>query len=101
MGRGKGDRILNENINLNMYLFFIRHFNDIDHMTPIVWKMKKDNYPVAVYCINPKYDIEGDYRLRFLRELGVTVDYIYNNFDQKSGWLHRMLRFLFRSIFTL
>ena len=84
-----------------MYLFFIRHFNDIDHMTPIVWKMKKDNYPVAVYCINPRYDIEGDYRLLFLRELGVTVDHIYNNFDQKSGWLHRMLRFLFLWVLSL
>ena len=84
-----------------MYLFFIRHFNDIDHMTPIVWKMKKDNYPVAVYCINPKYDIESDYRLRFLKELGVTVDYIYNGFNYKSGWLHRTLRFLFQWIFNL
>jgi len=84
-----------------MYLFFIRHFNDIDHMTPIVWKMKKDNYPVAVYCINPKYDIEGDYRLRFLRESGVTVDYIYNNFDQNLGRLHHMMRFLFLWILKL
>jgi hypothetical protein len=38
-----------------MYLFFVRHFNDIDHITPVVWKMKKDNYPVAVYCMNPRY----------------------------------------------
>ena len=84
-----------------MYLFFIRHFNDVDHMAPIVWKMKKDRYPVAVYCINPKYDIAGDYRLRFLKKLGVTVDYIYNSFDQKSGWLHRRLRFLFLWILNL
>jgi hypothetical protein len=84
-----------------MYLFFIRHFNDIDHMTPIVWKMKKDDYPVAVYCINPKYDIEGDYRLRFLKELGVTVDYLYKNFDQKLGWSHGLLRFLFLRILNL
>jgi hypothetical protein len=32
-----------------MYLFFVREFNDIDHITPIVWKMQRDNFPVAVY----------------------------------------------------
>ena len=40
-----------------MYLFFVREFNDIDHITPIVWKMGQDNYPVAVYCLNPQYDL--------------------------------------------
>ncbi len=33
----------------DMYLFFVREFNDIDHITPIVWKMQRDNFPVAVY----------------------------------------------------
>jgi hypothetical protein len=84
-----------------MYLFFVRHFNDIDHIVPIVWKMKKDRYPVAVYCINPKYDIEADYRLRYLKKMGVTVDYIYNNFDTKLGWPQRLLRFFFTGIFSL
>ena len=65
-----------------MYLFFVRAFNDIDHMTPVVWKMSRDNYPVAVYCISPDYDIDNDYRLNFLKELGVKVDFIYNDFDQ-------------------
>ena len=66
-----------------MYLFCVRHFNDIDHITPVVWKMKQDSYPVAVYCINPRYDITDDYRLKFLKEQGVTVESIYNVFDQK------------------
>jgi hypothetical protein len=77
-----------------MYLFFVRDFNDIDHITPVVWKMKQGNYPVAVYCINPEYDIQSDYRLNFLKELGVKIDFIYNAFDQQQGWLHRILRFL-------
>ena len=68
-----------------MYLFFVRDFNDIDHITPVVWKMKRGNYPVAVYCINPEYDIQSDYRLNFLKELGVKVDFIYNAFDQQLG----------------
>ena len=78
-----------------MHLFFVRNFNDIDHITPVVWKMKRGNYPVAVYCINPEYDIQSDYRLNFLKELGVKVDFIYNEFDQQPGWPHRIIRFLF------
>ena len=79
-----------------MYLFFVRDFNDIDHITPIVWKMKGDNYPVAVYCINPEYDINSDYRLNFLKDSGVEVDSIYNVFDEQLGRLHRILYALFR-----
>ena len=84
-----------------MYLFFVRAFNDIDHMTPVVWKMRRDNYPVAVYCINPEYDIENDYRLNFLKELGVKVDYIYSEYDQELGLLHQIMRFLFLKSFAI
>ena len=79
-----------------MHLFFVRDFNDIDHITPIVWKMKRDNYPAAVYCINPEYDINSDYRLNFLKDSGVEVDSIYNVFDEQAGRLHRILYALFR-----
>jgi hypothetical protein len=64
-----------------MYLFFVRHFNDIDHITPVVWKMKNDGLPVSVYCMNPRYDIGNDYRLSFLKDQGVAVDYLHNAFD--------------------
>lgn len=81
-----------------MYLFFVRAFNDVDHIAPIVWKMNQDNYPTAVYCLNPEYDITSDYRLSFLRADGIEVDFLYNNFDEKLGNLHRFLRFImFRS----
>ena len=68
----------------NMYLFFVRHFNDIDHLTPVAWKLQKDSYPVAVFCMNLRYDIQQDYRLQFLKDHGVIVDYLYDAFDQKK-----------------
>ena len=77
-----------------MYLFFVRAFNDIDHITPIVWKMKQDDYPVAVYCLDPEYDVDNDYRLNFLRNIGVEVGYLYHRFDQNLGIPHRILRYL-------
>ena len=84
-----------------MYLFFVRQFNDIDHFTPIVWKMHKDNYPVAIYCINPKYDIQSDYRLRFLQKQGVKIDLMYNNFNQQFGLLHQIMRSLFQKCYEI
>lgn len=74
-----------------MYLFFVRHFNDIDHLTPVVWKMNEDHHPVAVYCMNPRYDYRGDYRLHFLKDLGVTVDYLHNRFDRHRSRFHELL----------
>ena len=84
-----------------MYLFFVRAFNDIDHIAPIVWKMNRDNFSVAVCCINPEYDIQNDYRLNFLKRLGIKVDFIYNDFDKEFGLWFRMTRFLFLRSFAL
>lgn len=81
-----------------MYLFFVRAFNDIDHITPIVWKMNQDNYPVSVFCINPEYNIQNDYRLSFLKANRVKVDFLYNDFEPKLRSLHRLMRaVMFRS----
>jgi hypothetical protein len=74
-----------------MYLFFVRHFNDIDHLTPVAWKMSTNNNPVAVYCMNPRYDHRGDYRLSFLKSQGVTVDNLHNPIDRQRGRLHELL----------
>jgi hypothetical protein len=62
--------------------------------------MKQDNYSVAVYCINPRYDIDNDYRLNFLKKQGVIVESIYDVFDQKLNALHRSLRFLYLWFFA-
>jgi hypothetical protein len=83
-----------------MYLFFIREFNDIDHITPIVWKMKLDHHPVAVYCLNPEYDLQRDYRIQFLRKQDIKVDYIFDECSQTLGLLHRIMRFISRACFS-
>jgi len=79
-----------------MYLFFVRHFNDIDHTTPIVWKLLKNNYPVAIYCMNSLYDIRNDYRLQFLKSRGVTVDYLHEAFNQQWGFFFNIIRTIFK-----
>jgi len=84
-----------------MYLLLVRAFNDIDHITPIVWKMWQDNYPVALFCRSPDYDLHRDYRLRFLIKQGVKVNYIFDEFDQSLGFNHRMTRFIGRICFAV
>lgn len=74
-----------------MYLFFVRHFNDIDHLAPVAWKMNEDNHPVTVLCMNPRYDYRSDYRLRFLSGRGVTVDYLHTRFHRRRSMLHELL----------
>jgi hypothetical protein len=84
-----------------MHLFLIRHFNDVDHFTPIVWRMQASNLPVAIYCLNPKYDIKGDYRLRFLKKKGVKVSYVYDASPRFLGLHHFFLRLFIRCCFYL
>jgi hypothetical protein len=84
-----------------MYLFFVREFNDIDHITPIVWKMRQDNYPVAVFCLNPEYDLHGDYRLRFLKQQCIKVSFIYDEFGQTLGLWHRIIRLIGKTCFGI
>jgi hypothetical protein len=74
-----------------MYLFFVRHFNDIDHITPIAWTLKRAGCPVAVFCMNPRYDIWNDYRIRFLKDLGVRVDYVTRGAERDHGGVYHGL----------
>jgi hypothetical protein len=67
----------------------------------VVWEMAMDNYAVAVYCLNPEYDLKDDYRLNFLRKLGIDVDYIYKDIYHNLGIFHRFLSFLFLLCFAI
>jgi hypothetical protein len=83
-----------------MILFFVRHFNDIDHITPIAWKLLKKNDPVAVYCMNARYDFWDDYRIRFLRQEGAEVNELAREFENIHGrgckWMHTLMERCFR-----
>ena len=83
-----------------MYLFFIRQFNDIDHIVPIVWKMWSDGQPVSVFCLNPAYDLGCDYRLAFLRSKGVNVRYIYDEHPPRLDVRHRSMRLASRLFYA-
>ena len=59
-----------------MIPFFVRRYNDIDHVAPVVYRFAQ-HAPgdVVVLCNEPAYDITTDPRLQLLARMGVTVDY--------------------------
>ncbi len=61
--------------------------------------MAREKHPVTVYCLNPRYDIYSDYRLTFPKELGIDVDYVYNNGTDDLGQMHRLVRTFFFKCF--
>ncbi|MDH5479719.1 MAG: hypothetical protein OEX11_03055 [Nitrosomonas sp.] len=54
-------------------LFFLRHYNDIDHMTPVIFKWADSGHSSDVVLLGKK-QFSRDYRIEFLRGLnGVRV----------------------------
>ncbi|MBL8500778.1 MAG: hypothetical protein JNL77_09400 [Nitrosomonas sp.] len=57
-------------------LFFLRHYNDIDHITPVIFKWAESGRFCDVVLIG-KDNACSDYRIQFLRKLaGVRVAHI-------------------------
>ncbi len=49
-------------------LFFLRHYNDIDHMTPVISKWIERGHVCDIVMIG-KQRFDGDYRIEFLKQL--------------------------------
>jgi len=62
-----------------MYVFFIRSFNDVDHIAPVVYRLAGMGERVNILCQDPDYDIAADFRLCFLRNRfpGIVVQYLH------------------------
>ncbi|MGV7234879.1 MAG: hypothetical protein ACQ9ET_01355 [Nitrosomonadaceae bacterium] len=57
-------------------LFFLRHYNDIDHITPVIYKWIDSGHSCDVVMIGSS-QFQNDYRIEFLRKLdGVRVAHV-------------------------
>ena len=57
-------------------LFFLRHYNDIDHITPVIFKWIESGHTCDIVLIGSP-STRSDYRIEFLSQLvGVRVDHI-------------------------
>ncbi|SET11343.1 hypothetical protein SAMN05216326_11242 [Nitrosomonas marina] len=63
-------------------LFFLRHYNDIDHITPVIYKWAVSGHACDVVLIG-SIKFRRDYRIQFLKQLaGVRVAHI----REVLGW---------------
>jgi hypothetical protein len=76
-------------------LFFVRHFNDVDHLMPVAFKLSASNRARPIVVVTePLYDIKKDYLLRFLQtEHGIPVTPIFqfHPVNPLVGWLAGLL----------
>lgn len=48
------------------FVFLLRHFNDIDHISPVIWSCLERGDDVTVVLLDRTYDTKSDPRLQFL-----------------------------------
>ena len=74
--------------------FFLRAYNDLDHLTPLIWKcIKKGDKPLIIFITNIEY--KDDYRINFLESEGkVTIksfiDYDYCKQEKRSLFFKKL-----------
>jgi hypothetical protein len=61
-------------------LFFMRAFNDVDHLSPVAYKLKQLNSNLRIACILTAVDkdFSNDFRLNFLNNNNIEVLNIFN-----------------------
>lgn len=74
-------------------LFFLRHYNDIDHVTPVIYKWIKSGHQCDVVLIGA-HKFRRDFRIKYLSQLeGVRVAHIRELFSltEYIKWRLQML----------
>ena len=73
----------------NGVLCFCRADPDIDHISPIVYRLKKDNpnLNIELLIVDLKNDYANDYRLNFIKKCNITVIHILEVLNINSYFL--------------
>ena len=77
-----------------MIVFLVRHFNDIDHMVPIIYRMRKDNAAdLRAFCMDAHLEIRDDFWLNFFKNrFGCKTMYIFQAYTPSMRlWLFSFL----------
>jgi hypothetical protein len=84
---------------------FIRAYNDLDHLTPILYKINKlySDISIELILINYTLSIKSDYRIKYLEKIGInsytlfdfkifnkTVQYLYFLLNNTSRGMKRL-----------
>jgi len=67
---------------------FLYHFNDVDHIVPVLWKLLAQGHTVTAVMLDPDYNIEKDPRLQYLRRYdNFELTFIHRALLPKARWL--------------
>jgi len=69
----------------NKILFFLRHYNDIDHIVPVIYKWLHTSQGQAHVIITTDREYLDDYRIKFLEQFDrLVLYYITDFFEDKQ-----------------
>ena len=74
-------------------VFFVRTFNDIDHMTPLIDRYcQEQQYIVDVFCLNWEYDLFKNPNIKYLqRETNCAISYLWRDKSEVSNIYERII----------
>lgn len=78
-------------------LFFLRHYNDIDHIVPVIYRMLERNEASVSILVTSDRSKVDDFRLRIIREqFGIPVKWIGDYLNLPRRMLHQFIRWTAR-----
>ena len=77
---------------MKKFLFFLRAYNDFDHLAPLIWKcLEKGDEPVILLTTN--FKIEDDYRFKLInQDKNVRIIYDVDKVFENISKLRRFFR---------
>lgn len=78
-----------------MLMFFVQKFNDIDHFSPIIYRIAKDtNREIYILSLNPYNNINDDFRVRYLLDNfeNVKCNILFDTYT--PTWRYKFFSFL-------
>lgn len=87
------------------YFFILRTFNDIDHITPLIWKYAEKGNNIHV-LLNSKMDYENDPRIQLIRnyknvKIFYEPDKIHDYFSFTQGTEESSIVLFFKKLYFL
>ena len=71
-------------------LYFIRKYNDLDHITPILYSILKKKNILYLCSLNTHQNFEKDYRVKLLKSKFKNVKFIHYESFFKLSFFQRL-----------
>lgn len=77
----------------SIYIFCFQAYNDIDHIAPVMDRLRRDHpeIDVAGVVFSPHTRFDSDFRIRHLKSIGVSLSHVIDHIGERQNptWLAR------------